>query len=162
MLLRIPLLCWPVSLKKCSYIHVKQTGKIHNILILAGGVLMVYRGSGRTFWNISMRLGTVASICVLWRTIVNVFKLVIWSYTNFNWCSVAEWIMKLTSRKKCHYLLTPLCRILFEKLIVTQLVKQMFCFFMEPEGSLQYSQKPATGPYPEPAESSSTHRSVSP
>jgi hypothetical protein len=28
-------------------------------------------------------------------------------------------------------------------------------FFTEPEGSLPCSQKPATGPYPEPAESSS-------
>jgi hypothetical protein len=34
--------------------------------------------------------------------------------------------------------------------------------FMEPEGSVPCSQKPATGPYPEPAESSSPHRSLSP
>jgi hypothetical protein len=40
---------------------------------------------------------------------------------------------------------------LFEKLIVTQLVKKYPVFFMEPEGSLPCSQKPATGPYPEPA-----------
>jgi hypothetical protein len=33
---------------------------------------------------------------------------------------------------------------------------------MEPEGSLPYSQKPATEPYPEPAESSSPHLSLSP
>jgi hypothetical protein len=33
---------------------------------------------------------------------------------------------------------------------------------MEPEGSLPYSHKPATGPYPEPAESSSRHKSLSP
>jgi hypothetical protein len=32
---------------------------------------------------------------------------------------------------------------------------------MEPEGSLPYSQNPANGPYPEPAESSSPHRSLS-
>jgi hypothetical protein len=32
--------------------------------------------------------------------------------------------------------LTPWCRILFEKLIVTQLFKQQPAFFMEPEGSL--------------------------
>jgi hypothetical protein len=30
--------------------------------------------------------------------------------------------------------------------------------FAEPEGSLPCSQKPATGPYPEPAESNSPHR----
>jgi hypothetical protein len=37
---------------------------------------------------------------------------------------------------------------------VTQLVKKYLAFSMEPEGSLPFSQKPATGPYPEPAESS--------
>jgi hypothetical protein len=36
------------------------------------------------------------------------------------------------------------------------------CFFMELEGSLSRSQKPATGPYPDLTESSSTHRSLSP
>jgi hypothetical protein len=60
------------------------------------------------------------------------------------------------------YLLTTWCRTLFEKLIVTQIVKKYPAFFMEPEGSLPCSQKPATGPYPEPAESSSPHRSLSP
>jgi hypothetical protein len=60
------------------------------------------------------------------------------------------------------YLITPWCRILCEKLIVTQLVKKYPAFFMEPEGSPPCSQKPATGPYPEPAESSSPHRSLSP
>jgi hypothetical protein len=34
--------------------------------------------------------------------------------------------------------------------------------FMEPQGSLPCSQKPAIGPYPEPDESSSPHRSLSP
>jgi hypothetical protein len=33
---------------------------------------------------------------------------------------------------------------------------------MEPEGSSPCSQKPATEPYPEPAESSSSHRSLLP
>jgi hypothetical protein len=55
------------------------------------------------------------------------------------------------------YLLTPWCRTLFEKLIFTQLVKKYCAFFMEPKGSLPCSQKPAIGPYHEPAESSSPH-----
>jgi len=33
---------------------------------------------------------------------------------------------------------------------------------METEGSLPSSQKPATGPYPQPAESSSLYRSLPP
>jgi hypothetical protein len=56
---------------------------------------------------------------------------------------------------------SPWCRIFFEKLIVTQIVKQQSAFFMEPKVSLPYLQKPATGHYPEPAESSSLHRSPS-
>jgi hypothetical protein len=35
-------------------------------------------------------------------------------------------------------------------------------FLMEPEGLSPCSQKPASGPYPEPAESSSPHRFLSP
>jgi hypothetical protein len=54
-----------------------------------------------------------------------------------------------------------LARLLFKKLIVTQLVKK-YPLFMEPEGSLLFSQKPATGLYPEPTESSSPHRSLLP
>jgi hypothetical protein len=49
------------------------------------------------------------------------------------------------------YVLTLLSRILFEKPIVTQLVKKYPAFFMELEGSLPYSEKPAIGSYPEPA-----------
>jgi hypothetical protein len=60
------------------------------------------------------------------------------------------------------YLLTSWCRTLFEKLTVTQLAKKYPAFFMELEGSLPFSQKPATGHYPKPAESSSPHRSLSP
>jgi hypothetical protein len=59
------------------------------------------------------------------------------------------------------YSLTPWCKIFFEKLIVTQLVKQQPAFFMEHEGSSTCSQKPATGPYPDSPESSSPHRSLS-
>jgi hypothetical protein len=50
---------------------------------------------------------------------------------------------------------SPWCRIFIEKLLFTQLVKQQPAFFMEPEGSLSSSQKLATGPYHEPAESKS-------
>jgi len=39
---------------------------------------------------------------------------------------------------------------------------QKYAFFMEPEGSLRCSQKPANGPYVSPAESSSPHRSLPP
>jgi hypothetical protein len=35
-------------------------------------------------------------------------------------------------------------------------------FFMEPEGSLPYSQQPSTGTYPEPVESRPPHRSLFP
>jgi hypothetical protein len=60
------------------------------------------------------------------------------------------------------YLLTPWCRILFERAIVTQLVKNYRALYMESEGSLSCSQKPTTGPYPEPGESSSPPWSISP
>jgi hypothetical protein len=51
---------------------------------------------------------------------------------------------------------------LFEKRIVTQLIKKYPAFFMEPEGLSLCSQKSTTDPYPEPAESSSPHLSLSP
>jgi hypothetical protein len=60
------------------------------------------------------------------------------------------------------YLLTPRWRIFFEKLVVTHSVKQQPAFFMETEVSLPRSQKPAIGPYPGTAESSSPHRFLSP
>jgi hypothetical protein len=59
------------------------------------------------------------------------------------------------------YIPTPWCRILIQKLIVTQLVKKSH-FLTEPEGSSPCSKKPATGTYSEPAESSSPHLSLSP
>jgi len=59
-------------------------------------------------------------------------------------------------------LLTAWCRTIFEKLIVTQLVKKHPASFMESDCSLPCSQKSATGPYLEPAESSSPHRSLAP
>jgi hypothetical protein len=69
--------------------------------------------------------------------------------------------LHLTTHLLTHSL-TPWWRILFEKLIVTQPIKKFPAFFMEPEGLLTCSQKPATGPYIEPAESSSLHPSLSP
>jgi hypothetical protein len=59
------------------------------------------------------------------------------------------------------FLLTAWCRMLFEKLIATQLIKKHPAFFMDPQGSLPRSQKPATIPYPEPAEFSSPRRCLS-
>jgi len=61
-----------------------------------------------------------------------------------------------------NYLHTPWCRMLFEKLIVTQLVKKYPALFMEPEGSSPCSQETATGSYSEPAVPSSPHRFLSP
>jgi len=49
-----------------------------------------------------------------------------------------------------------------KKLTVPQLIKKYPAFFMEYEGSSPRSQKPSTGPYLEPAESSLPHRSLSP
>jgi hypothetical protein len=49
--------------------------------------------------------------------------------------------------------LTPWGRVLLQKLTVTQLVEK-FPAFTEPEGSLPCSKQPATGPYPDPDETS--------
>jgi len=46
----------------------------------------------------------------------------------------------------------PWCRISYEKLIVTHLIKKYPAFFMEPKSSSPCSQKPVIGPSPEPAE----------
>ena len=44
--------------------------------------------------------------------------------------------------------ITPLSRVLLEELTGSQLVKKLPAF-MDPEGTLPHSQKPATCPYPE-------------
>jgi hypothetical protein len=49
--------------------------------------------------------------------------------------------------------LTLWSRVLLDKMIFAQLAKK-FPSFIEPEVSLPYSQEPATGPCPEPDESS--------
>jgi hypothetical protein len=57
--------------------------------------------------------------------------------------------------------LSPWCRMLLEKLIFNQLFKKYPAFY----GNLRFItvlRKPATGTSPEPAESSSGHRSLSP
>jgi len=50
--------------------------------------------------------------------------------------------------------LTPLSRVLLEKLTVVHVVKKLHDI-MEPEGLLLCSQNTAPGPYPEPGECSS-------
>ena len=52
------------------------------------------------------------------------------------------------------YLLTAWSRVLLEKLTGFAANQEIPPHFMEPEGSLPYSQAPATCPYPEPARSS--------
>jgi hypothetical protein len=51
---------------------------------------------------------------------------------------------------------------LFEKSLVTQLFKEWLAYSMEPKGSLLCSEKFTIGLYPEPAESSLPHQSLSP
>jgi hypothetical protein len=67
------------------------------------------------------------------------------SYSNKVWEELTKPTLKFLRRlyrvtsENCKliltYLLTPWCRILFEKLIVTQLIKKNPVFFKEPEGS---------------------------
>jgi len=81
---------------------------------------------------------------------------------------LVQWRPLLIAMLNCQALLlntyiykTVWCRIFFEKLIVTQLVKE-WPFFMETEGSSPCSQNPDTELYPESAESSSLHPSLAP
>jgi len=72
-----------------------------------------------------------------------------------------EWIIHRGQNMQWYPVTNSMVSVFLDKLGVTQIVKKI-PVFMEPEGSSSYSQKPATGPYPEPAESSLTHRSLSP
>jgi hypothetical protein len=84
-------------------------------------------------------------------------------FFRYDWCLARyKGLCSVISFVPVTNLLTPWWMIFFEKLIVIQLVKKYSAFFMEPKVSLPCSQKPATGPYPESAESSSPHRSLSP
>jgi hypothetical protein len=60
------------------------------------------------------------------------------------------------------YLLSPRCRILFEKLTVTHFVKQLPNLFYGTQFFITVFTKAGTGFYPEPAEFSSPNRSLSP
>jgi hypothetical protein len=84
-----------------------------------------------------------------------------WIFIFWIRCTGYLSIMEVSRVVTSNYLLTPWCRTLFEKQIVTQIVKKYPDFFMEPEGSLPCTQKSATGPYPEPDESSLPLRSRS-
>jgi hypothetical protein len=77
-------------------------------------------------------------------------------------CTLVDWINLAKNKVQWRVVVKGSCGhgYFFEKLIFTHRVKNYPAFFMEAEGSLQCSQKPATVRYPEPAESSSPHRSL--
>jgi hypothetical protein len=80
-------------------------------------------------------------------------------YSEFNYRNVVTYLFT--------YLLTYLLtHSMVQKVIwkgdCHSAIKKYPAFCMEPEGSSPCSQKPATGPCPEPAESSSPHLSLSP
>jgi hypothetical protein len=77
---------------------------------------------------------------------------------------LSKWTPTCYKNKILHYVnfqLNPHSRVLLEKLVVAQLLHK-FPNFMELEGSLQSSQNPATGPYPDGKESSPFHPSPHP
>jgi hypothetical protein len=59
----------------------------------------------------------------------------------------------------CFILTYPMVQDIIRKADCHSACQKHICFLMEPEGSLSCSQKLVTGPYPEPAGSSSPHRS---
>jgi hypothetical protein len=71
-------------------------------------------------------------------------------------------IVFLSCAKQTHSLTHSMVQDIIWKAECHSDFQKVSCFLMEPEGSLPRSQKPVTGPYPEPAESSSPHQSLSP
>jgi len=62
------------------------------------------------------------------------------------------WLMREAVQRIVHDQLTTCKGVILEKLTVTQLAMK-FTAFMEPRGSLSFSQKAASGPYPQQEES---------
>jgi hypothetical protein len=85
-------------------------------------------------------------------------KKLLQSYANSNAPESIENMYTVTEVEQTIYLLRDVKY--YNKLIVTQLIKKYPAFFTEPKVSSLCSQKPTTGPYPEPAESSSPHQSL--
>jgi hypothetical protein len=86
-----------------------------------------------------------------------------------SFCLHQKWHVKYLTNQNClftwiHDSSTYLLHVAgyYLKSCHTACQKKISCFLMEPEGSLPFSHKPATGPCPEPAESSSSHQSLSP
>jgi len=81
-----------------------------------------------------------------------VLLFLIYMELNFKQCEVSIYEWKLI-------IITLLCRIFLQNLLLFQLVKK-YPGFMEPKGLLSRSEKTASGPYPEPDESSPHPRTL--
>jgi hypothetical protein len=78
---------------------------------------------------------TTSAVC--YSSHKNVMDVVLWSTKE-----TSKWHETMNTYLLTHSLLTPWCRIFFEKLTITQLFKWQAVFFMETKGSLPCSQKP--------------------